>query len=103
MLSIISFYFFSSIFLKRFFFPLIFLFLAFCFFLSLSLSFFYAFHINPSLLIFNLAFFMNPVDVDNLDAFGFKPKTKTKAQGWSIYLNRTVVRVVWFQVEKQIS
>src|SRR3954470_1800137 len=76
--------------------------LAFSFFLSLSLPF-SAFRINPSLHIFNLTFIMNPVDSDDLGAYGFKPKTKTKAQGWSIYLNRTVGRVVWFQVEKQIS
>src|SRR3954468_872956 len=69
----------------------------------LSLSFFSAFHINPSLLIFNLAFFMNLVDVDNLDAFGFKPDAKSKAQGWSIFLNKTVGRTVWFQIEKHIS
>src|SRR3954465_12354015 len=43
------------------------------------------------------------VNSDDLGAYSFKPKTKTKAQGWSIYLNRTVGRVVWFQVEKQIS
>src|SRR3954470_1806134 len=76
--------------------------LAFSFFLSLSLSF-SAFRINPSLHIFNLAFIMNPVDSDDLGAYGFKSKTKTKAQGWSIFLNKTVGRTVWFQIEKHIS
>src|SRR3954469_24558295 len=43
------------------------------------------------------------MDSDDLGAYGFKPKTKTKAQGLSIYLNKTVGRTVWFQFEKHIS
>src|SRR4051812_25369445 len=79
--------------------------LAFSFFLSLSLSLslslpFSAFRINPSLHIFNLAFIMNLVDSDDLGAYGFKPKTKTKAQGLSTFLNKTIGRTVWFQIEK---
>src|SRR3954462_12374856 len=117
MLSISSFYFFLLILFKRFFSLLYFSFLhSVSFSLSLcclnpSLFIFnLAFIMNPFSSSSQQAFnrqevsplktrYIPPsemevlckssVDSDDLGSYGFKPKTKTKAQGWSIYLNRT--------------
>src|SRR3954462_5573187 len=105
MLSIISFYFFFVLYSSNVSFPSYILpLLQSVSFISLSLPLsFSAFRISPSLHIFNLAFIMNPVDSGNLGAYGFKSKMKTKAQGWSIFLNKTAGRNVWFQIEKHVS